>query len=249
MHKFFAQYGEDVILARLFPGRNGTCVEVGANDGMKFSNTYHFEKKGWTCVLVEPTAELCERIRKFRSALLFECAASEVDGEAIFYVAEGADLYSSLETKCTMENIIASQNVKIKNVRVNTRRLDNILEESNIRNIDFMSIDVEGHEISVLKGFSIERWQPRIVIIEDPTDLTETPVSKFMKERSYVRFYRAGGNDWYASPAESRHRSFFKLVFSRHWGLVGLAKAWLPDYIRRPLTLALRSRRTLIIQR
>jgi FkbM family methyltransferase len=240
MSKFFSQHGEDIILERLFPSTNGTCVEVGANDGITFSNSYHFEKKGWKCILIEPTAELCEGIRKVRNAMLFECAASNVEGEAVFHVAEGVELYSSLEKNCTMKNMIASDNLNIKDVTVKTRRLDDILKESNIKNIDFISIDVEGHEISVLHGFTINQWKPRIAIIEDATDLAETPVSDFMKDHGYIRFYRTGGNDWYASPAELRHRSLARLILSRQWGLKGLAKAWLPAFLRRPLTLALR---------
>lgn len=245
MSQFFSQHGEDAILSRLFPTANGTCVEVGANDGIKFSNSYYFEKKGWRCILVEPTAELCERIRKSRNSIIFECAASDVEGEAVFHIAEGVDLYSSLEQQSTMANFMSSENVHIKDVTVKTRRLDSILLESDIKNIDFISIDVEGHEISVLNGFSINRWKPRIVIIEDGTDLNETPVSVFMKEHGYVRFYRSGGNDWYASPEEHRHRSFIRLILSRHWSFVGLAKAWLPVFIRRPMTLVLRSKRGL----
>jgi FkbM family methyltransferase len=240
MTKYYSQYGEDVILARLFPGGSGTCIEVGANDGVMFSNSYHFEQIGWRCILIEPTPTLCAAIRKVRNSTLFECAASDIEGEAVLHIAGGAELYSSLEANSTMADTISRNGVAISDVAVKTRRLDDMLVESNVTEIDFISIDVEGHEISVLKGFSIQQWKPRIVIIEDATDLMDTPVSRFMSEHEYVRFYRAGGNDWYASPAESRHRSLIKLLLSRKWRGVGLIKAWLPAYIRRPVISALR---------
>lgn len=239
--QFYSQYGEDVILSHLFSEVTGTCVEVGANDGVKFSNSYYFEKIGWKCILVEPTPCLCSAIRKVRNSILFECAASDMDGEATFHVAEGVDLYSSLESSSTMASSLAKDGVKIIDVKVKTKRLDDILAESKVTSIDFISIDVEGHEISVLKGFSIDRWRPKIVIVEDATDLADTPVSQFMSEHGYIRFYRAGGNDWYASPAETRYRSFVKLILSRRWNFAGLIKAWMPLCIRRPLVLALRS--------
>ena len=239
--RFYSQYGEDAILARIFPGLTGTCVEVGANDGVTFSNSYYFEQLGWKCILVEPTPHLCAKIRDVRKSKLYACAASDAEGEAILYVVKGADVYSSLEVDSTKADRLENDSVKIVDIRVKTRRLDDILSESKVDNIDFISIDVEGHEISVLKGFSIKLWLPKIAIIEDDTDLTDTPVCRYMQEHGYVRFYRTGGNDWYASPNENQFRSLPRLLLSRKWRLTGLAKAWLPVGIRRFLTLALRT--------
>lgn len=243
MEMFHSQHGEDVLLARMFPHHNGVCVEVGANDGVTFSTSFYFEKIGWKCILVEPTPRLCSEIRAIRSSIVFECAASDANGEATFHVAEGIELYSSLEKNSNMETCMAAANVRITELKVTTRLLDDILLESGISRIDFISIDVEGHEISVLRGFSIARWLPKIAIIEDSTDLADTPVSIFMKEHGYVRFYRSGGNDWYASPAMPQYRSFTSLILSQGWSYAGLLKAWLPTWIRRPATLTLRAMR------
>ena len=38
------------------------CVELGANNGVTLSNTYHFEKRGWQHILVEPNPVLCKEI-------------------------------------------------------------------------------------------------------------------------------------------------------------------------------------------
>ena len=48
------------------------------------------------------------------------------------------------------------------------RTLDSILEEAGAHpGFDFLSIDVEGHEIEVLRGFDIARWRPRLILLED----------------------------------------------------------------------------------
>jgi FkbM family methyltransferase len=228
--QFYSQQGEDRILARLFPGdQAGTCVDVGAHDGIQFSNSYYFEQIGWRCVLIEPAPKLCAAIRENRRSLLFECAASEAEGEAVLHWVEGADLYSTVDAD-------DSSGADTWEIRVRTRRLDDILTEAGVARIDFISIDVEGHEMSVLRGFSIERWKPRIVIIEDNSNLSDSSVLHFMEQHSYLRFYRTGVNDWYAAPGEWKLRNPLSLALSGKWGVKGLAKVWLPARVRKLVT-------------
>ncbi len=55
-----------------------------------------------------------------------------------------------------------------------------MLEEADISHIDFISIDVEGHEFIVLGGIDLNRWKPRIVLLEDNKDLSDDTVSRHM---------------------------------------------------------------------
>jgi FkbM family methyltransferase len=235
MTTFYSQHGEDSLLSKIFGIKTGTCVEVGANDGVTFSNTLHFEQQGWTCVLVEPTPRLCTSIRRTRHSKLFECAASFGRGEAVLNVADGLELYSSVEKTSTMAHAIAAQARPQEQIRVPTRTLDDMLDEAGVRSVDFVTIDVEGHELSVLKGFTISRWQPRVVIVEDNTDLKDTPVCELMRRAGYVRFYRSGGNDWYASKSDRQLTSLWHLLLSSDWTKKGLLKAWLPPAARNLL--------------
>ena len=168
---YYSQFGEDAILSRIFPGHRGSCVEVGANDGIADSMTYFFEKRGWQCVLVEPNPELCRRIRATRSAVLHECAASSTSGTATLHVAEGAERAHGVSTLCEDEDSlerIEGYGFTTRPVQVRTRRLDDILEESKLEpGIEFISIDVEGHEYEVLQGLALERWRPKVLVIEE----------------------------------------------------------------------------------
>ena len=55
---------------------------------------------------------------------------------------------------------------KIKKIKSDT--LDSIIEKSpyHDRKIDFVTIDVEGHEIDVIKGFNLKKYKPSIIVIE-----------------------------------------------------------------------------------
>ena len=158
VNNFRSQYGEDRILARIFAGiLKGTCVEVGAHNGVDLSNTYYFEQLGWRCILVEPNPVMWTVIRDARRAVLFECAASGRESRAILHVGvgDGNDVYSTLDASSVER--IKQQGAQVSDVPVRTRRLDDMLEECRVEHLEFVSIDVEGHELDVLEGFDLNR--------------------------------------------------------------------------------------------
>lgn len=199
---YYSQFGEDKILHEIFQKKNGVCVEVGANNGVDDSNSYFFEQLGWTCVLIEPNPMLCHEIRKVRNARLYECAASSEFGSATLYIAEGAERahgVSTISSNPEIHNQIKSYGFSERPIQVKTRTLDDLLLESNLAgSIDFVSIDVEGHELQVLEGFSIESWKPSVFVIEDNSNHENDEVRKYLKKYGYEVFKRTGVNDWYA---------------------------------------------------
>jgi len=196
---FYAQFGEDKILNEIFDKKVGTCVEVGGFDGVTGSNTYFFEKLGWRCLVVEPMSDFCEKIRSVRNCEVVEIAASDKSGEVEFYVAAGVETLSTIQKDAEhFARIKSLSDKEIKKIIVKTARLDDILFERGITDIDFLTIDVEGHEMSVLSGMSFGTISPRIVIIEDNSFGIDTQIKKIMQSVSYVRFKRTGCNDWYA---------------------------------------------------
>src|SRR5271157_2256772 len=67
----YSQDSEDLIVERLLASgrskdRKGIVVDIGANDGVRFNNTFRFSKKGWKCINVEPNPVLFSRLAKNR---------------------------------------------------------------------------------------------------------------------------------------------------------------------------------------
>ena len=52
--------------------------------------------------------------------------------------------------------------------KIRTETLNSIIEKSPFRDkkINFLSIDVEGYEMNVLRGFNIEKYYPDVIVIE-----------------------------------------------------------------------------------
>ena len=197
--RFHSQFGEDRILSDIFEGRrSGVCVEVGAHDGITGSTTLHFERLGWDCVLVEPIPELCERIRGARTCKVFDCAASSEPGEAVFFVADGDASLSALSLDREQKKRIARQGSAVREIRVVKKTLDQVLREAGVEKTDFVTIDVEGHELEVLRGFSVEVFRPRVIIVEDNSNQADRRIPDYLADRGYLLVRRTGVNDWYA---------------------------------------------------
>ncbi len=203
---FCAQYGEDIILSKVFSEtKNGFAVEVGAFDGRAGSNSAYFDDIGWKCVLVEPNPALARRIRELRpNAHLYECAAgSREGGEATLHIPQGAETLASISEGSTQMSRMLQSTSAYTTVTVTETTLDHILSDAGAKQVDFITIDVEGHELEVLRGFSLGRWKPRVVIIEDNSSGTNDEVLNYMKLRGYVRVRNTGCNDWYCSEGDT----------------------------------------------
>jgi len=145
--------------------------------------------------------------------MLYEYAASNQSGTKTLYMVEGrkrSDGMSTISTKDEVHSNIKKQGLVSNLVQVQTMTLDEIFTQAHINcDIDFISIDVEGHEYEVLEGFSIEKWKPCIILIED-NFYSENPIHEYLEKYGYVRFMRTGVNDWYA------HQNNSQLVNSRN---------------------------------
>ena len=88
-------------------------------------------------------------------------------GYGDLFVAENVEEMSTLDLTPDHLEWIKQIGGAVKQITVRTATLDSLLAEAAFPEIQFITIDVEGHEMAVLEGFTLEAHKPRIVIIED----------------------------------------------------------------------------------
>lgn len=186
-------------LVRDFFGEGGDrfFVEVGAFEPQKNSQSFHLEQAGWRGVLVEPQPRLAERLRRERKAKVYEFACSSPDraGTRMALYIEGGG------TSLDPDWIIAGQNTRAA-IEVSVETLDHILADAQAPEpIDLLSIDVEGHEIEVLRGFDFSRWRPRLILLED--HVMSLDKHMFLSRHGYALIRRTGLNAWYVPLGEA----------------------------------------------
>lgn len=178
---------------------SGFFVEVGANDPKKDSQSWHLEQAGWHGILVEPLPELAGELRRARKAKVFEVACSSPDRAGQTMRLHVAGPFSSFDPNLAVTGMRADRAIDVK---VDT--LDNVLEAGEAPlPIDLMSVDVEGHELEVLRGFDFGRWQPRLILLED--HVSSLDKHRFMKRSGYSLMRRTGLNGWYVPSADAPH--------------------------------------------
>jgi FkbM family methyltransferase len=164
----YAQNAEDVRLHRAFSGQSsGFYIDVGANNPTACSVTKHFYDMGWNGINVEPAPEPYRLIKRERERdVNVNVGCSNQAGTLELFAARGEA--SGLSSFTAKEVAIHEQNGhKFDAVTVNVVTLASICEQHvNGRQIDFMSIDVEGHERPVLEGADFRRFRPRVLVIE-----------------------------------------------------------------------------------
>jgi FkbM family methyltransferase len=195
------QFGEPQYLDKYFNNKtNGIAVEVGADDGVSGSNTYFFEKyRNWNCLCIEPVPDkymLCSRSRKNS----VNCCAGKENTTAEFSVVTLNNNNTSAISSLNLdERLIDSHKHLISNINkieVKVLKLTDILDSYNFpRKIDFISIDTENTEIDVLHGFDLNKYDVKILLIENNFD--EPVHYEYLKQFGYKKLIRIGVNDVY----------------------------------------------------
>jgi len=150
----------------------GTFVEIGANDGLLFSNTWGLSERHWRGIMVEPIPALaaaCRRNhREHPNVVVVEAAISDGAQSEITLAVAGALTTANPEQKREYAAIEwSSYELTGRDVVVPSQTLDHLLEAGGVSpGFDVLVVDVEGFESAVFAGFTLPEWRPKMMIVE-----------------------------------------------------------------------------------
>lgn len=197
-----AEHGTRKLIAPAF----GYAVEVGAADGLELSNTVDLEDQGWAVLCIEPNPIYWPALCRSRKLCMpYACSSTNAefveftslgalrsDGEMTYTAGSGLNPDLDVVTKHSGGDARKS---KREVFRVPQRTLDWCLEVAGFPRVDVVSIDTEGHDLEVLKGFSIDRWKPQFVSVENWEN--DDAFVRWFADRGYERQGRVEVNDYY----------------------------------------------------
>ncbi len=203
----FSQEGEDMILSRIFEDREtGFYVDIGAHHPQRFSNTMLFYQKGWRGINIDALPGSMEAFQKERPEdINLEIAISDKVEELRFYIFNDTAL-STFSRTLAEEYKYKDEYSVAGEILLKTRRLEDIFIKHLPpgQRIDFMSVDVEGLEMNVLKSNNWKVFKPQVVLTEvlefDFNNFPDTELYYFMKNNGYSFF------------AKTRNTVIFKLT-------------------------------------
>ena len=185
----FSSAGEDMILRHLLGSdkMKGFYVDVGAFHPTLFSNTYFFYLNGWQGINVEArpgSKALFDRVRP-RDVNL-EVGVSRARGSMTYYfIADDSPMNSFSPDFLRQIEMLESVREEIS---IPTLPLAEILDQHLPagQTIDFMNVDVEGHDFEVLDSNDWKRFRPKVIVVEDEgLDARESEIVKMLNGHGY----------------------------------------------------------------
>lgn len=193
--KSYSQNEEDNIaievLSQLGNGENIFYIDIGANHPSRLSNTYKMYRYGHYGITIEPNNELINlhRITRPRDIQLNVGCGSE-NKIASFFLSKTPVLSSFL--KGEVDELWKTEYLPIF-------KLDSICENLNISKVDFLSIDVEGFDLEVLKGAKKILKNICLVCVEANSDNIANAIHDFLLENNFRLHKKIKWNYFYVN--------------------------------------------------
>ena len=189
----WSQEGEDRILSRFFGHKaDGFYVDVGAHHPKRFSNTYLFYRRGWRGVNIDAMPGSMAAFRQMRPRdINLECGVGPKDDTLTYHIFTEPAL-NGFSEQLSQSRHAADTSARLVETRpIRVRPLGDILGEHLApgRTIDFMSVDVEGLDLEVLRSNDWSLFRPKFILVEVLGSTWETlnssEVTKFLSDRGY----------------------------------------------------------------
>jgi len=207
----FGLDGLDSKIASVINLKRGFYIEIGANDGVNQSNTLQLELfHGWRGVLIEPIPSTFSRLKKNRNSIRnhleqaacvgFDFAKDEVDLVYSNLMSTSLNLNSDIEDSVGHAKLgvqfLKGENVNsaLKIIKAPALTMTSVLKKANApMKIDFLSLDVEGAELEVLKGIDFKIYTLTWILIEsrDPKR-----ISHFLEPKGYSLHSKLSHHDY-----------------------------------------------------
>jgi hypothetical protein len=193
-----SQFGQDLFVISLFRFQPGNwAIEFGASNGLDISNTWLLEKYGWMCLLIEPG-------RSWKSALTRNRPESVLDFSAIVPDDRTKELFleqhilghSRLGSVKEQESFKDATNQYVVQCKTLSQCIkDNMLP----KNLGFLSIDIEGMELAILKSIDFSEFSFEVVCVEHNFRPDRQDIWEFMIHVGYKRHFSklSKVDDWY----------------------------------------------------
>jgi len=156
-NEHLGEFGEDIFIRRFFKNtNNGFYVDIGCYHPTKGSLTYYLFKNGWKGLNVDLSKVSIDLFKLARPKdFNINAAVTDFDGDTTF----------------SENGIINQQNSLIKDsskqqIEIHAYKLNTLLNEFNIKKIDFLNIDAEGNDFKVISSFNFLKYKPKLISIE-----------------------------------------------------------------------------------
>lgn len=191
----YSQFREDMYISKILNKKIVSYIDIGANDPIKFNNTYKFYKRGGRGIIIEPNQNLINKISRLRPHdQILNIGLGDKKSTQKFYIID-PDVNSTFNQR-SVSKLLQSGCELISTPKVKIYTLENIFKKYIKKNwVDTISIDTEGYDYKILQGNNWQKYRAKIIIIESDT----TNTKQFLNKNGYVLQKKIGLNSIYVN--------------------------------------------------
>ena len=189
-----SQFGEEKFVLSFFDKEyKGKFLDIGCFHPTRHNNTYKMYKSGWRGINIDLNPLTIELFNFARAKdININAAISDNEETKKLYLIDELNTQNTLEAN-HLSFLKKNQNIKEEEIsqhEIKTKRLDKILDSYNFNDIDFMNIDVEGHELHVLNSIDLLKYRIKFICIEmidhnDQAKLVNEKLSIILNKNGY----------------------------------------------------------------
>ena len=207
----------DKVLREYFPdyGYKGVFLDIGAFEPIEISNSYHFEKNGWDVYCFEANTNQISLLKKERKNV-YNYAIYDEDKDLVDFnvvTTNGWTAgFSSVEISSEYLKIFPQTFEKLEKIKVPQKKMNNVLENEipHIKEIDIISLDVGGGELKCLKGLDLEKYKPKIMVIENVSD--DKTIEEYLFKYGYILDKQISYNQYYKKEIEEIESEYIRYL-------------------------------------
>ena len=187
---FNGQIGQDALAYALLKDKqDGFFVDIGAHDGISLSNSYLFEKLGWRGICIEANPRTFATLQQNRQCNTYNLAiySKNIGHTNLTISSSDCSVLDTLEVNLTSTHRERMQGYgALEKVSVPTATFDEVMQNHpEVSHVDFLSLDVEGGELEVLRGIDFDKHSFGVMTIEHNHTESKELVRQFLEERGY----------------------------------------------------------------
>lgn len=200
--KSYSQYQQDLFIFNNFfkNKHSGYFVDIGAHDGVTYSNSLFFENLGWSGLCIEPIKRVYDKLTQNRKCECLYGAISDKKTDFVeFCNIEGYSemLSGILEDYDNRHKARILNEEKIYKTKRSKVKVPNFNFNDFVKNktIDILDIDTEGNELSILKSIDYKTYSIGVILVENNFD---TPnIKNFLTPLRFEFVQKLGADELY----------------------------------------------------
>lgn len=199
----YSRTGEDLLLDEFFQFKSsGFYIDIGAYHPVNYSNTFKFYLKGWKGINIDPNKEIMRLFEKVRPLdYNLNLAISNQEGEFTYYMNDKDPSMNTISEDFATQAFKNYGIITKEKRQVKVETLENLIKDLNLENtiIDFLSVDVEGHDLEVLQSNNWDIVRPKVILVEihsNIEDIYNSEIYIFLKQKGYKLLSYTHLNDY-----------------------------------------------------